>query len=211
MFAAVVTGLSSGAVHAVTGPDHLLGLGPLALERKKRAWRVGLAWGVGHSAGTALVVGTALAFFGTAGVAPLAMLSSVGDRVGGAALLAMGLFALVKSLREGVRGLALHEQVTPPATWSSSVALDFVHGASGGAAVALLVPGMFSAASQASWAPSVAWLAAFAIGSSLAMAALTAALARWTSTRRATLPLLAKVRTGGAAASVVVGLAWMTL
>lgn len=47
MTAAILYGAGSGALYAVTGPDHVLSLGPVALRRKRGSFRVGLAWGVG--------------------------------------------------------------------------------------------------------------------------------------------------------------------
>jgi hypothetical protein len=43
---ALLYGASSGALHAVTGPDHLLALGPVVLKRPNRSFAVGLSWGV---------------------------------------------------------------------------------------------------------------------------------------------------------------------
>jgi hypothetical protein len=51
---ALLTGLGSGAVHAVSGPDHVLSLAPLSVGRRRGAWRVGLTWGLGHALGTLL-------------------------------------------------------------------------------------------------------------------------------------------------------------
>src|SRR6187551_208000 len=85
MTAAILTGASSGALHAVTGPDHVLSLGPVALQQPKGSARVGLFWGLGHAFGTLLLC------------VPLLLLSRVlhqpgiaalGDRLAGLALLA---------------------------------------------------------------------------------------------------------------------------
>ncbi|KAJ1433857.1 hypothetical protein B484DRAFT_429392 [Ochromonadaceae sp. CCMP2298] len=53
---AVVGGLLSGGLHALTGPDHLAALLPLILGR--RWWRsgcVGAAWGLGHGLTSAII------------------------------------------------------------------------------------------------------------------------------------------------------------
>jgi len=48
-------GLGSGALHALSGPDHLLGVAPHAVGRRRGAWRVGVAWGAGHAAATGIL------------------------------------------------------------------------------------------------------------------------------------------------------------
>jgi hypothetical protein len=55
MTSTVLFGASSGALHAVTGPDHVLSLGPIVLGSRRSPWRVGLCWGLGHAVGTLLL------------------------------------------------------------------------------------------------------------------------------------------------------------
>ena len=47
----VLGGLAAGALHVVSGPDHLAALAPLAVHDRGRALRVGAAWGMGHGTG----------------------------------------------------------------------------------------------------------------------------------------------------------------
>jgi hypothetical protein len=54
-------GLLAGAVHALTGPDHMAGVAPFATMRGSRAWRVGVAWGLGHASGAAVAALVVLA------------------------------------------------------------------------------------------------------------------------------------------------------
>ena len=51
MFVSVLTGFAAGAVHVVSGADHMVAMAPSALAKPKVALKEGLAWGVGHSAG----------------------------------------------------------------------------------------------------------------------------------------------------------------
>uniref|UniRef100_A0A7S4GGA4 Urease accessory protein UreH-like transmembrane domain-containing protein n=1 Tax=Eutreptiella gymnastica TaxID=73025 RepID=A0A7S4GGA4_9EUGL len=56
LFAAAVGGALAGGLHAVTGPDHLAALMPLAVGKSfSSAAVVGLAWGLGHGLGAALM------------------------------------------------------------------------------------------------------------------------------------------------------------
>ncbi|EAU64845.1 hypothetical protein STIAU_2345 [Stigmatella aurantiaca DW4/3-1] len=93
MTLAALAGLRSGALHAVSGPDHLLSLAPLSLRIHRRAWRVGLLWGVGHSLGT---LACAAAVVWVASMLELAVLSTWGDRLAGGALLVTGAMGLLR-------------------------------------------------------------------------------------------------------------------
>ncbi len=48
-------GLVAGAVHVVSGPDHLLALAPFSIQSGESKIRVGLKWGLGHGIGIACV------------------------------------------------------------------------------------------------------------------------------------------------------------
>src|SRR5690606_31481365 len=85
MTSAVLLGASSGALHAVTGPDHVLSLGPLMLGRPPAPWRIGLSWGAGHALGTLLLALPVVWF--TQSV-HLPWLAALGDRLAGLALIA---------------------------------------------------------------------------------------------------------------------------
>lgn len=51
------TGLLMGAIHAVTGPDHMSALITIAVNQRAAAVWLGVRWGVGHSTGLILVTG----------------------------------------------------------------------------------------------------------------------------------------------------------
>ncbi len=46
-----MTGFGFGALHVISGPDHMVAMAPSAIEKPKVALRDGIAWGVGHSLG----------------------------------------------------------------------------------------------------------------------------------------------------------------
>ncbi|MEM1417659.1 MAG: hypothetical protein AAGH15_22365, partial [Myxococcota bacterium] len=54
-------GLAAGAVHVLTGPDHLAAVVPLAAQARQRGERrgfaVGVLWGLGHGLGVVLLGG----------------------------------------------------------------------------------------------------------------------------------------------------------
>ena len=78
MTLALLYGASSGALHAVSGPDHLLSLGPAALAAPRGSFRVGLVWGLGHALGT-LVLSVPLLVL--AELVPLEAFASVSERL----------------------------------------------------------------------------------------------------------------------------------
>jgi sulfite exporter TauE/SafE len=96
---AAISGLIAGAVHVVTGPDHLTAVAPLAVRRPQRAWLPGVRWGLGHSAGVGLV---GLLSLWLRGLIPVDLLSSWGERLVGVMLFGIGLWALRRALKRNV-------------------------------------------------------------------------------------------------------------
>ena len=168
---AALVGLGSGALHAVSGPDHLLSLAPLSLGLRRRAWRVGLLWGVGHALGTLVCAAAVLA---VASMFDLQEMSSWGDRLAGVALFVMGVVGLRRwrAMRSTARKDAPPASRALASSWEI-FSIGLLHGLSGAAAILLFLPAAFSA--SVLW--KVLYLGGFALGSTLAMAALTAALA----------------------------------
>jgi nickel/cobalt exporter len=179
----------------VTGPDHVLSLGPMALGSRRSPWRIGASWGIGHAAGTLLLCLPVLAF---AHAVHLPLLASIGDRLAGLALLVTSAWSLYQT--RGQAAAASPAQLPSP---RGALPVGFVHGLTGAASLMLVVPML----ATSSGLTSVAFLLAFAVGSTLGMAALTALLARLGSTldprtaRRSRLLLCA--------ASAAVGLFWL--
>jgi hypothetical protein len=184
---AALTGIGLGALHAVSGPDHVLSLAPRSVEGGARAgWRLGASWGAGHAAGTALWFLAALLAGDLLGRADPALL----DRVAGVALAGTGALGLWRARRPaaargGGRGAFL---------------VGALHGLTGAASVLLLLPAI-----GAEGAARFLWLAGFAAGSTAAMAALTALLARAAG---AALPALRHLAPAASALSIAVGAAW---
>jgi hypothetical protein len=190
MVAAALYGASSGALHALTGPDHLLSLGPIALRRPRAPWRVGLAWGVGHGVGT-LLLGLPVVFL--AQLVHLPALAAWGDRLAGVALLASAAWSAF-SLKARAEGTA---DVRSP------LLVGLVHGVTGAAALLLMLPLLLKGSP---WQVAL-FLATFALGSALAMAALTEALAVLGSQLGAR--TIRRMQQSLLAGSVVLGLSWL--
>jgi ABC-type nickel/cobalt efflux system permease component RcnA len=93
------TGLTVGAVHVLTGPDHLAAIAPLAVRHPRRAWWPGARWGLGHSAGVAVV---GLLSLWLRDLIPVELLSIWGERLVGVLLLGIGFWALRIALRQNL-------------------------------------------------------------------------------------------------------------
>lgn len=194
MTAAALAGIGFGALHAVTGPDHVLSLVPEAVARPRGAWRAGLSWGAGH--GLATAVWFALAALVASGIDGERM-AAASDRIAGAALALMGAFAIVRSLRS-------RQAPVGPSHARNSFLVGTIHGFTGAAALLLLLPAV-----AAEGMTRAGWIAGFAAGSAIAMAGLTAALAA--AGKRIPARALRLAPPVAGAVSIAVGAAWAIL
>lgn len=187
-----LAGLGSGALHALSGPDHLLSLAPLSVGRRKGAWRVGLLWGIGHGLGTlaaSAVLLVALSAVHLEGV------ERWGERVAALALLGMGAWGLRRRPLAG----------PPEAVTRSVIAVGLIHGLTGAAALLLILPATIAGSAM----DRALFLGGFSIGSTLAMAALTAGIASVSLSRRVPATVGARVPRLASALSIALGSAWM--
>lgn len=192
MTVAILTGASSGALHAVTGPDHLLSLGPAALRAPQHAGRIGLMWGVGHALGTLLL---SLPLLVLAQLSQIGALANVGNRLSGAALLIMAAWSF--------RGLTRADSGSVETR--SPLWVGLIHGVSGAGALLLVLPSALSGDVERA----LVYLVAFAIGSTLSMALFTRALGR---VGHALNPArLRRVQLGLLASAVALGSFWLIL
>ena len=100
MLISVLTGFAAGAVHVVSGADHLVAMAPFSLQRPLTAMRSGLAWGAGHSAGV-LVLGLVAVLFKD--LIHLESMSAWAEFLVGVTLLVVGALAVRTAF-----GLELH-------------------------------------------------------------------------------------------------------
>jgi nickel/cobalt transporter (NicO) family protein len=197
MTSAMLFGASSGALHAVTGPDHVLSLGPLVLDTRRSPWRIGLSWGIGHSLGTLLLALPAVWF--TQAV-HLPWLAAVGDRLAGLALLLTAAWSFYQAR---AHALGARTAAATPGIGRNAFLVGVVHGLTGAASLMLVVPMLASGSRVAS----LAFLFAFALGSTLGMALLTSLVARLGS--RLEPRVLARSRALLCAASGALGCFWL--
>ena len=105
MLVSVITGFAAGAVHVVSGADHMVAMAPSAIRKPQLALMDGLAWGVGHSAGVLI-----LSMFGVLAkdLINIGLMSSYAEFLVGISLLIVGLLAIRTSLKVNIH---MHQHV----------------------------------------------------------------------------------------------------
>ncbi len=161
-------GLLAGVHHALSGPDHLAGVAPLATDKGRGAWRIGVGWGLGHASGAMLAAVIVLAlrenvpgFEST--LAPLS------ETIVGILLCVLGVLGLSRAIRSHE-----HTHATSSRGKRTAFALGLFHGAAGLSHVfavlpALALPGV---------ALPAAYLCGYGVGSLIAIVAFASALGR---------------------------------
>ena len=51
----LLTGFTAGALHVVSGPDHLAVVAPLVSENPSKGFQLGFRWGLGHGLGVVIL------------------------------------------------------------------------------------------------------------------------------------------------------------
>lgn len=103
----LLAGIIAAILHVLAGPDHLAAVAPFAIERVKRAWKVGLLWGVGHLAGM-LIVGVLFLLFKD--LIPIEEISGYSEKFVGVILVILGIWILYKVFKpqKGHKHLHVH-------------------------------------------------------------------------------------------------------
>jgi hypothetical protein len=180
----LVSGAVAGVVHVLSGPDHLAAVAPLALADRRRGWLAGCTWGVGHTSGVITVA--ALAVLLRDALPPIDVISAWSERLVGAALIAVGFWALRAGLRLGTashaHGPLTHQHVhvragAPLARRLGHPHASFLMGVLHGVAGSSHFLGVLPALALPTRAAALTYIAAFGAGSIVAMTAFAAALA----------------------------------
>lgn len=194
---AALSGLVAGLLHVLAGPDHLAAVAPLAVRGHRRAWFAGVRWGIGHSAGVVLIGVLAIMF---RSAIPVAGVSSLSERLVGVLLIAMGFWTVRQALRvevhehehshDGSRHGHVHfhgpghshPMADGPAAVDAhghghghaALGIGILHGLAGSSHFLGVLPSL----GFTRLADSIAYLAAFGVGTVLAMAGFSALLGR---------------------------------
>ena len=87
MLFAFTSGLLAAMLHVISGPDHLAAVTPFAIERKRRAWKIGMIWGIAHLTGMFLIGGLFLLF---REMVPIEGISAYSEQLVGLVLIFVG-------------------------------------------------------------------------------------------------------------------------
>jgi ABC-type nickel/cobalt efflux system permease component RcnA len=219
---ALLSGLAAGAVHVVSGPDHLAAIAPLALNRWRSALAIGFRWGLGHSSGVLFVGLLALL---AREIIPLEVLSGWAERLVGVLLIGIGIWGLRRSLKtrlhthehthDGTTHIHYHahghreghapaEKTAHQHTHTAFV-VGTVHGVAGGSHFVGVVPALlFSTRVE-----SLLYLSAFAIGTVLGMSAFASALGLASRKLERRPSRLRWITSGASASAIALGCYWI--
>ena len=99
MLISTLTGFAAGAVHVVSGADHMVAMAPTSIRKPSLALINGLAWGIGHSAGVLIlsILGILAKDF-----INIELMSSYAEFLVGISLLIVGFLAIKTSLKVNI-------------------------------------------------------------------------------------------------------------
>jgi hypothetical protein len=212
-----ITGALAGLFHVLSGPDHLAAVAPLAASDRGR-WVAGWTWGIGHASGVVVVAVGAVLLRDM--LPPIGVISAWSERLVGAALIAIGVWALRRSalIRPGthVHGAMthahLHVQAGP--AWirrlghaHAAFYMGILHGIAGsshffGVLPALALPTRASA---------LVYIAAFGGGTIVAMTAFAAAIGALGARTRRVAPVQRGMMLTASAVAFAVGTWWLII
>ncbi len=187
-----LTGLVAGGAHALSGPDHLAAVLPLAAEAPDRAVRTSLRWGLGHGAGTtALLVGALLLR------APfdLEALGTRAELLVGGALVVTGGVSAVRAWRRAT---------SPQPPGQRAFGMGTLHGMAGGTHLVATLGALTLRPVAA-----LAWATTFLVGAAAAMALVGVVAAR--AGRHAAPETQRSAQIAASVLSVAVGAVWIAI
>ncbi|MGE0325947.1 MAG: High-affinity nickel transporter [Polyangiaceae bacterium] len=156
----LVAGLAGGAIHALSGPDHLAAVAPLSLGNRRSGLLAGLDWGMGHGAGVILIGGLALLARDTLSIHLVSGWSEFGV---GFLLLALGAWAGWKGYQAWrSRGAELHSHQHRKR--GATFGVGALHGSAGASHLIGILP-----ATGLSTVGAASYLLAYFLGATLAM------------------------------------------
>jgi len=179
----IITGALAGLFHVLSGPDHLAAVAPLAASDRERGWIAGWTWGIGHASGVVVVAMIAVLLRDV--LPPVHEISAWSERIVGGALIAIGLWALLRSMRIGsaphVHGALAHDHphVQAGPRWMrrlghahASFYMGILHGVAGSSHFFGVLPALALPTRTAA----LLYICAFGAGTVLAMTAFAAAI-----------------------------------
>ena len=211
-----VTGALAGLFHVLAGPDHLAAVGPLALEDRRRGWLAGWTWGIGHASGVVAVA--ALAILLRDLLPPVDHISAWSERLVGAALIAVGFWALRRSARvqptPHAHGAVSHDHLHVRAgpRWMRRIGhahaafcLGLLHGVAGSSHFVGVLPAL----ALPTRAGALTYIVAFGVGTVAAMTTFAAVAGCAGGLVRAHTPAYRVMTATVAVAAIAIGGVWL--
>lgn len=209
----VIAGMVAGALHVVTGPDHLAAVSPLAVIEKRRAWRSGLQWAIGHTSGV-LVIGVVGLFLRQ--IVPIESLSGWSEYLVGWVLIGIGLWGFHSAWKPHFHshthshGDVVHEHIHAHGSrhthrhFHAAVWIGMLHGLAGGSHVVGVMPALI----LPNLADASMYLISFGAGTIGAMTLCTSTIGLLSS-RFQNLIVFKSLLVGASCVAVVVGTYWL--
>ena len=169
----ISTGLIAGAIHVVSGADHLIAMTPSSIASPKHALKNGLSWGIGHSSGVVLLSFLAIYF---KDVTQVSKFSNFAEFLVGISLLIIGIIAIKNSFKfnfhshlhkhnNGISHKHLHSHINKDQQHSHALTgLGVLHGIAGGTHLIAVIPALALPIQEA-----LAYLISYLIGSLIIM------------------------------------------
>lgn len=216
----LVIGFFAALVHVLSGPDHLAAVTPLALERERKYWKVGLAWGLGHILGMLLI---GWLYFFMKNLIPVEKISRYSEQFVGIMLILIGCWALYRLRRpktltyphthhESLHIHAVsthshtHEKLPSPHNELAAFGIGVVHGFAGISHFILMLPVL----GYTSLWQSVMYMLGFAAGIVSAMVLYVSILEKISlSGAQRSKRILSIIQYTGAFAAIVIGIFWI--
>lgn len=213
MFITAMAGMFAGAVHVLSGPDHLAAIAPLASDGRRQHWKSGALWGFGHSSGVLIVGLLALQFKDWL---PVDALSSWSEFIVGFTLVAIGLWGFQRALGWRVKTHAhqhggvthAHAHVHAPPHTHAAFGVGILHGFAGSSHFLAVLPAL----ALPELSPSLGYLAGYGVGTVAAMSLFSTTIGFVASRAQRTSPGAARwLLSGCSAAAMIVGIAWIAM
>lgn len=216
----ILGGIAAGLIHVFSGPDHLAAIAPLAIRKQRGAWLTGLRWGFGHASGVAVVGILSLLL---RGILPVDLVSGWSDRLVGLMLLGIGFWMLRKALRvhthehahDGETHVHVHTHgradAHAPARKSSHLhthaafGIGTLHGLAGSSHFLAIIPSL----ALPSTALAVTYLAAYGVGTVMAMILFASMIHSLTRRFAGTANAYRGLMFASSAIAIVVGGVWL--
>jgi len=163
-----IAGIFAGLIHVFSGPDHLAAIAPLVVKHRTRAWVAGLRWGVGHASGVAMV---GLLSLTLRGVLPVDLISNWSDRIVGAMLIGIGLWAFRKA--PGSQEQANQNSAIKHPHVHAAFGIGALHGLAGSSHFLAILPSLALPSNTLA----AVYLTGYGIGTVLAMTTFSSAMA----------------------------------